>query len=202
METVLAERLDAIAAQRVFRVLMDTMARPGTVATLDRSPRWPSALLPLLCLADVETSFHLVCADDVVRGAVAQATGARLAPLAVADFVVALGPMDAGVVGTLNIGTANAPERGARVVLACDSLREADDVGDGSDDAVCLRLSGPGIKGASTQLVVGGTDAAVFAAIAKANAAFPAGIDVFCVTPEGRVAAVPRSCRLSIEGER
>ncbi|MFC7583667.1 phosphonate C-P lyase system protein PhnH [Nonomuraea antimicrobica] len=61
-----------------------------------------------------------------------------------------------------------------------------------------LTLSGPGVPG-TRRLRVAGLHRDVFAALAAANAAFPAGIDTFLVARDGTVAGLPRSTRIEIE---
>jgi alpha-D-ribose 1-methylphosphonate 5-triphosphate synthase subunit PhnH len=63
---------------------------------------------------------------------------------------------------------------------------------------VTLSLSGPGVPG-TRQLAVRGLPPAVFDAISEANQAFPAGIDTFLVTADGKVAGLPRSVRIDTE---
>jgi alpha-D-ribose 1-methylphosphonate 5-triphosphate synthase subunit PhnH len=71
--------------------------------------------------------------------------------------------------------------------MACRRLRA------GSAGELTLRLSGPGIPGTRT-LGVDGLGRDVLEAMAAANAKPPAGIDVWLIDDEGRIAALPRTC--------
>lgn len=189
-------RLSADRSQAVFRGLLDALSRPGLVVgpPADAPTDVPAALLGVLALADVDLTVAILAADDAIgwSAVVRTATGARPAPLEQADMVVALRAPSPGEVGVVERGDPTAPERGARLFLACDSL-----VGSDRGD-VALRLEGPGVP-ASRRLIVAGLPAAVFAAIADANRGFPAGIDTWLVAADGAVAGLPRSTRITVE---
>jgi len=189
-----AARLDGQRSQRAFRALLETASRPGTVADLAAvalPAEVPPVLIVPLALADVEVSVAVLGdADgrwwDVVR----DATGARPAPLDAADVVVAIGPLSADDVAAIRRGTAEEPEGGARVALACTGLH-----GGGPGGELVLELTGPGVDG-HRLLGIDGIAPEVIDAIAAANAAFPRGIDTWLAAPDGRLAGIPRSTRI------
>jgi alpha-D-ribose 1-methylphosphonate 5-triphosphate synthase subunit PhnH len=94
-------------------------------------------------------------------------------------------------VSDLLTGTALAPEDAARLTIAVDDL---DAHGDG---AVVLR--GPGVPG-ERRLCVRGLDRKTLLSLGRASGTFPAGIDTWLVTADGRVAAIPRSTTVT-QGE-
>ena len=186
--TSVIEILDSSSAQQVFRTLLDTLAQPGTVKQLAAELVWPgnSALLPALCLADIETSLHVITDDAILASAMLAATGAKAAALDDADIVVALRAINAEQSGRIKRGSAAAPENGARVMLTCHALNDERGL---DEPGLELALRGPGVDGVGV-LKVAGLDRQVFEAIARANDAFPCGIDVHLITPTGRVAAL------------
>ncbi|MGE0879088.1 MAG: phosphonate C-P lyase system protein PhnH [Acidimicrobiia bacterium] len=192
------EILDSSSAQQVFRTLLDTLAQPGTVKQLTGDLGWSrnSALLPVLCLADIETSLHVITDDPVLASATLGATDAKAAAIEEADIVVALRAITAEQIGRIKRGSAAAPENGARVVLACHALG---DPGVIDETGVELALRGPGVDGIRV-LKVAGLDRQVFEAIARANDRFPCGIDVHLITPTGLVAALSRSTTIDMQG--
>lgn len=190
-----ATYLDAEACRRVFRVLMATSAEPGTIGRLPDAvlgQPWPPALALPLCLADLETSVavrgshgpELACSISAATGAVSTVVGE-------ADQVVFLDAVETGDVDALRVGTADAPEHGAKVAIAVARLQ--DQPGDGAA-SLELELSGPGVPGTRT-LVVTGLRSPAVAALQRRNAAYPAGIDVWLIADDGLVAALPRTTR-------
>jgi alpha-D-ribose 1-methylphosphonate 5-triphosphate synthase subunit PhnH len=176
-------------SQAVFRVLLDTLARPGTVRALPSS--WVSlGLPPALCLpmalADLGVNVAVVGDDGSWARHLAAATGATVTEPADAWTVSCLTPLTADVVETLPIGTAEIPEAGARLCVTVDSL---------GTGPVELTLSGPGVPGRHL-LAVDGIDPEALDALAVANGFFPAGIDTWLVTPDGEIAALSRSTRV------
>lgn len=125
-ELVARARLDHGASQRSFRALLDTAARPGALASLpdDAAPGLPRALVPALALADVDVTVAVL--DDaratLWQDALRTATGARSGPPTAAQMVVALRPPRPAEVAGLERGTADAPERAARLIIACRTM--------------------------------------------------------------------------------
>jgi alpha-D-ribose 1-methylphosphonate 5-triphosphate synthase subunit PhnH len=182
----IAERLTPRASQAVFRVLLDSLARPGQVLALPQPEPGPG-IVPL-ALAVVGSPVA-VLGDPAWERTVCRATGARAAAPGDASLVAIYGAADAAaVIPRLRRGSALAPEDGAKAGLACRGLSA-----DGSGE-VTLELSGPGVPG-QARLGVDGLGRAVFDALREANARFPAGIDVWLVDSRGQVAGLPRSAR-------
>jgi alpha-D-ribose 1-methylphosphonate 5-triphosphate synthase subunit PhnH len=184
--TTTAPVLDADAAQRAFRAVLDALARPGTPMALPPVADMPPALLPVLALADLDTPV-CVLGDDEVAGtwadALATATLAPVAPLAEARLVTALRPLVIGELGTVRTGSPAAPEEAALLAMAVPGL----------DGGPALRLSGPGIPDTRT-IAPRGLPADLVAA--RAATAFPAGVDLLLVSPDGQLLGVPRSTRM------
>jgi alpha-D-ribose 1-methylphosphonate 5-triphosphate synthase subunit PhnH len=198
-------RLDADASRRAFDTLMRTLAEPGRVLPLDdlRPDGAHPVVLLALVLADVDLRVGF---DDAVPAAVVaavrEATGAVRGAPAESHLSVLEAP-DASTVAALPRGSGLAPEHGARVALRVHDLREHDlrehdlrEHDDGGAAELLLTLRGPGVPGVRT-LAVDGLAVEVVDAIVEANAAFPAGIDCWLFSDTGRVAAIPRSSRLT-----
>ncbi|MGW5364788.1 phosphonate C-P lyase system protein PhnH [Actinopolymorpha pittospori] len=191
-ERARAIRLNPFAAQCVFDQLLDSLARPGTLAQLEFPPGVPPASLPAVALADVEVRVAVLEDGAGWADPVYAVTGAPPAPAAEADMVVALRPVTAEEVTTLRRGTAYAPEDGARLVIAVERL-------DSETGPLRLALSGPGVPGERT-VAVTGLDHTVVTALARVNSDFPAGVDVHLVAADGVLVSVPRSVRIRIAG--
>jgi alpha-D-ribose 1-methylphosphonate 5-triphosphate synthase subunit PhnH len=193
-----AARLTGARSQRAFSALLDTLARPGSIASLtdvglpDAVP--PVFVLPL-ALADVEVSVAVPDSTTWERFLV-DVTGARLASADRASMVVYLAPPDRDAVLGLRRGTDEAPEGGARVAIAVDRLRPHG-TGTADTDEIVVELSGPGVDGAR-RMAVAGLPATVLDAVATANRGFPSGIDTWLVARDGSIAAISRSTRLAL----
>jgi alpha-D-ribose 1-methylphosphonate 5-triphosphate synthase subunit PhnH len=190
---VAAARLEGERSQQAFRALLDALARPGTVvdlAPVGLPAEVPAALVVPLALADVEISVA-VLGDDHGRwgGLLADATGARPAPVGEADVVVALAPPRPADLRAARRGTAEEPDRGSRWSISCTGLHPAGRRGD-----VVVELDGPGVDGID-HLGVDGLPAGLVDTLAEVNADFPRGIDVWLSTPDGCLAGLPRSTR-------
>jgi alpha-D-ribose 1-methylphosphonate 5-triphosphate synthase subunit PhnH len=178
-------------AQRVFRVLLDALARPGTCGTLDialdpaLAPRPAAAYAALLALADYGTPVWLAAADDVLAQSVRFHTGAPLAQdpgdaafAYVAD--AALLPPPAAFAG----GTPEAPQDSATVFVRVDAL----------SGGRPLVLSGPGIASHALIAPVGLPDTFWDARAALAKRA-PCGIDCYLICADA-VIGIPRTTRV------
>ena len=176
------------AAQRVFRVVLDAMARPGSIGRVAGPPALPPGLRPaaaaiLLTLADADTpvwtdagdaatawlAFHTGCA------CVTEPDGAFFAHAHRAPPPLPL----------LRQGSAAAPQLSATLILEVASLR----AGGG------WRLAGPGIDG-EARLAVDGLPARFLAELAENAARYPSGVDVLLCAGD-RIAALPRTTRVA-----
>jgi alpha-D-ribose 1-methylphosphonate 5-triphosphate synthase subunit PhnH len=185
-------------SQRIFRAVLDALARPGTLGRLPSVPGYPAALLPLLALADLSTPACVLHDDDGGGwpGAVRALTSAPVTALSEARLVAALRPVTPVELAEVRTGTVAAPEEGALVTLAVGpfpggsggSSPRASTAPNGSPRL----LRGPGISG-SRELRAAGLPAGFATARRRLTEAFPAGADFLLVAPDGTVAGLPRT---------
>jgi alpha-D-ribose 1-methylphosphonate 5-triphosphate synthase subunit PhnH len=181
-------RLDTFASQANFRLLLETLSRPGSIRQLPE-PALGAAVVPLT-LADVETTVA-VTGDGVAADELVLATGALAVSLEDAELVACTGLTSPAIIRRLRRGSALNPEQGAKVGIECRRLRS------GGSAGVRLRVTGPGVAGVAV-LGVEGLDADLFEAVRSANAETPAGIDIWLVDADGQLAGLPRSCQLEV----
>jgi alpha-D-ribose 1-methylphosphonate 5-triphosphate synthase subunit PhnH len=170
--------------QRLFRHLLDVMARPGTVsrdaALLQGRPAWLGLLATLLdgtvSIADRDGLMD----DDSLRLCEAPATRCEEARFILADGG---SPPDFKPL----LGTLESPELGATVIL------RVAEIGAG---ATALTLTGPGIDG-HRRLVVDGLDAAWLEQRQSWCAHFPQGIDIILADSDG-FAALSRTTSIAL----
>jgi alpha-D-ribose 1-methylphosphonate 5-triphosphate synthase subunit PhnH len=196
-------------AQQTFRALLDAMARPGSVHELP--PVAAAGIVPpptgqadrplsvgtaavLLTLLDAECSVRLAgsLASPPALAYLRFHTGVRPAlPGEAAAFCVTRGAdADAALWQRLELGSDEAPQRGATLIVEVDALG-------GAGAATRLRLAGPGI--ATTQgLAVGGLSPAFWAWRSALAPLLPRGIELILVCG-ARIAAIPRTTRIELD---
>lgn len=173
----------AIDAAKVFRAVMEAMARPGTLhnvaGALPPDGLSVAAGAAILTLCDADTGVHLAGhADrDDIRGWIAFHTGAPIVDAGNCDFAVgvwsALAPLE-----TYKIGTPEYPDRSATLIVEGDALAQNG-----------ATLSGPGIKDRA-QLSLPETEP-----FQRNARQFPLGLD-FIFTSGAQLAALPRSTQV------
>jgi alpha-D-ribose 1-methylphosphonate 5-triphosphate synthase subunit PhnH len=187
--------------QVTFRVLLDVMARPGTVRPLPVAARdapvnpWLAAALVTLLDHEVSLAVEPFDGADRVELFVRQRTATPWAAVEDADFVVASADsLDAGLPLKLRQGTLAYPNDSATLVILVPSLDQA------RTDGLVLKLAGPGVPAGHT-FRVAGLAPALFAARDEV-AEYPRGIDIILIDPAGQVAALPRSTAIEVAAER
>lgn len=180
-------------SQRVFRAIMDALARPGLIQPLAAGLEPPAPLTPelaavALALADHEAPLWL---DGPLAGAPAVAeylrfhTGAPLAARpAEAAFALVADPERLPALDAFALGTQQYPDRSTTLVLAVETLAQTGG----------LSLHGPGIADRAT-LGAAPLPPDFSARFAANRALFPRGIDLILVAPS-RVAGLPRTTEL------
>jgi alpha-D-ribose 1-methylphosphonate 5-triphosphate synthase subunit PhnH len=177
-------------SSRAFRVLLEAMAHPATIARLDLAlPRIdgadPAALATLLTLVDVDTPLWLAGhAQPALTGYLRFHCGCRIvADPGSAHFALLSRAVRASRAFVLPVGSDEYPDRSATAVVEVASLREG----------VAQRVRGPGIRTSASLAPV--VDAGFWSAW-RANAAlYPCGIDII-FTCGNELMALPRSSRL------
>jgi alpha-D-ribose 1-methylphosphonate 5-triphosphate synthase subunit PhnH len=185
--------------QHVFRILLDTLARPGKIATLgDVLPaaRAPAeyacraelaAFAALLTLCDYTTPVWLAELDTALASALRFHTGAPIvddagaAAFAYVHQVSALPPLE-----RFALGDPEAPEHSATLLIRVDALS-------GGTPVV---LRGPGIEHAQTFSPVG-LPARFWQQRAELAPLFPCGIDCYFVCGDALV-GLPRTTRVEL----
>ena len=181
-------------AQANFREALDCLSRPGTLGKLAPAafplPGARAAYALLLALADQEVSIAVLGGDEPLARFASLGTGARLAEPATAWYVLCLA--DPGQqLAELRRGTDEFPEDGATAIVCVERLGEG---------ALSLSLTGPGIR-QDTQLRLSGLSHDAIRARNTACGQYPLGIDLFLVDADGRVAGIPRTTRITVEGQ-
>jgi alpha-D-ribose 1-methylphosphonate 5-triphosphate synthase subunit PhnH len=192
---------EVLAAQRTFRMLIEALARPGTICALpDRIPDAPAdvnphAALVAFTLLDQEVKFAAAGPQaETLAAYISRRTGARRSPPEEASFLFGHGDDSETPLGRLPRGSPEFPELGGTAVLTVGRVSERAERGDGGrTDA--LVLSGPGVVAAAT-VYIRGLAPAVVDAFRRQNREYPQGIDAFLVGRDGRLVGLPRTARI------
>ena len=193
--------------QVTFRVLLDAMARPGTVRQLPVAARdapvnpWLAAVLVTLLDHEVSLAVEPFDGADALERFVRQRTSVPPATVDQADFVVASSTrLDPSLPLRLRQGTLAYPNDSATLLILVPALdqasRPADAAGKPNVDGLLLELAGPGVP-AGHRVRVAGLTPSLFEARDDV-AEYPCGIDIILVDPSGRVATLPRSTAIQV----
>jgi len=177
--------------QRVFRLLLDAMARPGTEADLSRWTGGKHAYLTILAsLCDGGTT--LADPDDLLSTEDLRFLACPPADIARAAFIAARGDTAPPAWFQPQLGTLTAPELGATILLCIETLAAK-----GGDGPRAI-LSGPGIEG-EKRCELGTLHPAWMERRAGWVSFFPLGAD-FIICDRSRAVALPRTTRAVICG--
>jgi alpha-D-ribose 1-methylphosphonate 5-triphosphate synthase subunit PhnH len=183
--------------QRIYRLMLDAMARPGKVNFLPELRLNPpsglnqAAAAVALTLFDSETGFCVLPSNQAINDYIMFNTSAAVCPVNLAEFIIVCGKEYHAQLRDVCSGTLLSPEKGATLIIMVDSLA-ADASG------IKLQLSGPGIKDHSF-LYISGLDKDNIQTISEMNQEYPLGVDIIYADNAGNVACVPRSSSLRWE---
>jgi alpha-D-ribose 1-methylphosphonate 5-triphosphate synthase subunit PhnH len=182
----------AAREQQTFRVLLEAMARPGSINRLPLHTAggdYASAISVIEALVDHEVTFAVEPpASDLIEVILRQTGGRRASP-GEAEYVLTNSVELSRVLGEVMAGNIEQPDKGATV--ACLVAHLGVEAGAGEP----LAISGPGIDGRLVFWAEGfGADPRqVFA---ERNADPPLGVDLILLTSDGAVTCLPRYTRL------
>lgn len=179
--------------QRIFRAILLTMSRPGTVTVLGNWPKPPSQLHPAaaavcLALADVDTPIWLSPDAPVdIQTYLRFHCGSTIVTREdTSDFAVILDGNTLPDLTRFNPGTLEYPDKSSTLIIQVNSIG----VGSG------ITLTGPGIKD-ETQINVGGLNTDFWHLLQQNNRRFPLGYDVILATST-EIVSLPRTVQVGV----
>ncbi|MDK2947532.1 MAG: alpha-D-ribose 1-methylphosphonate 5-triphosphate synthase subunit PhnH [Methanolobus sp.] len=184
-------------SQNIFRILIDSMAKPGKINELPSIEIMPPVdnhypFLVLMTLLDREISFT-VCGDDAidlqsVSEYIELNTGSRLAGANNCDFMLVYGGSSNGQVCDAKLGTLRFPDDSSTAVYDVDSIS--------SSGNLMLELTGPGIK---DKCVIGidGIERSEIEDLVSLKE-YPLGIDAIFSDKNGKIVCIPRSTNVKV----
>ncbi|WP_025596477.1 phosphonate C-P lyase system protein PhnH [Burkholderia sp. WSM2230] len=181
-------------AQACFRVLLDALARPGTVRSVDVAlaehlpDHWSAAAFAaMLTLADFSTPVWLQHDDDALAQAIRFHTGAPIVQEAgVAAFAYIAHAPELPAPDEFALGTPEEPQGATTLFIRVDAL----------EGGRPLTLSGPGIESSISAAPLG-IDDTFWRARAALAAIAPCGIDCYLVCGRS-VIGIPRTTHVEL----
>jgi alpha-D-ribose 1-methylphosphonate 5-triphosphate synthase subunit PhnH len=187
---------EAAYTQKMFRILLSSMSRPGRVQSTEHLPHpaastgyHPSFLGIGLTVLDQEVSYSLPSSFGDLASLIRGMTMARQTHEEDADYMFIRGE-EAFDSTRLRKGTFLYPEQSATVICQVNVLTDEPVAG-----GLHLLLRGPGIK-ETQNLVIDTLHPLSLDSWLETNKEFPLGIDWIFVDQSGRVCAVPRSTEI------
>lgn len=205
---------DAVAfrLQKGFRALLDAMARPGELASLDAlapDAEYESSQTGLLrqtislgdILLDGQTSLAVAGPNgDAIAHALSRRTHVHIRGMEEASFCIIPGNLESEEVRravlALTPGTLESPHLSATCIIECSTLigQDRNGVRSGSTSGIeapsVWELSGPGVDGT---VRIACDCACALKAREERHDEFPCGIDIVFVDGAGHLACIPRS---------
>jgi|YelNatPaOPRAMG01_1025707.scaffolds.fasta_scaffold27603_3 alpha-D-ribose 1-methylphosphonate 5-triphosphate synthase subunit PhnH len=188
------------SSQRVFRKLLDCMARPGKVVEIREfeASAWNFTYVAAvaLTLMDEETTFATLGPGwEEFASFCKFHTGSKPVTAEKADFVFINGEYYSPELEKIRRGNLLFPDQGATVICRVSSIYSGELRSD--LEGIFLRLKGPGILG-ERELALNGLTKENLACLKKLNSEFPLGVDIILVSFNGNLACIPRSSNISI----
>lgn len=183
---------EVFEAQEHFRLIMDAMAKPGSIKTLDSEIivyegfSKASALIGF-ALLDSNTGFYQNYEENLDQYLILNTSSSPKSPEN-ADFLFLKEPnIEFQAIEEAAIGEPEYPEKGAFLIIEVSKISD-----EAFSKSLELILKGPGVKG-SKSIHVGGLSKKVLEAIQEKNMEYPLGVDTILTDPSGTLVCIPRS---------
>ena len=192
-ETIYDEVFDA---QENFRLLLDSMARPGKINVLPDMDILPptginkSSTLIALSLLNADASFISIATNSQeITNYLALNTGAIVASINTADYIFLNGDQAPALIDSAKHGNLSYPEESSTLIIDVNKISISPIL-----NAVQLILKGPGIE-TETVVYIDGINPHLLQAIKELNLEFPLGIDLMLTDKQNNLICIPRSNR-------
>lgn len=182
--------------QQVFKALMNALARPGVIFSIqDNLKKLPPEHAPLvaagLTLLDNWRTFA-VWSCSALSGQLRELTYGLPSPLEEADYIFL--PLGCGapcreVLARAKAGTLPEPHKSATILIALERLT----------GGPRSQLRGPGVDG-SLEITLPEEGLAWLRARQELAFEFPCGVDLFFLTPQGDIMGAPRKITMGGNG--
>lgn len=190
-------------SQRIFRMVLDSMSRPGKVNNINNSPKetdvyeYDSLLKVLITLLDNEVSFNMSPKmSEKFNKDVTNYTGSKISEIQLSDFYIARGDDTNDEISVLKNGSLVFPDESCTIVMAVNEIYK--DESSYNQNSIKLKLMGPGIKDCSF-VAMDGLNVQNIELIKQKNIEYPLGVDAILVDVHGNVLCLPRTVKIELE---
>lgn len=187
--------------QSVYRKVLSTMSRPGTVESLNKEVLkvdmdvncYKSTFLIMNMLLDREVSFSIVSKESVqLSNLISQMTYAEVKPIEEADYIFVLRDECDEALGEIienaKISDLIDPNKSATIISEFDEINVYDEK---IKERLNLIFKGPGIKEIQEVNISGNIE--WVNKRREKNEEYPLGIDLICVDKNENVLSIPRT---------
>jgi len=185
-------------AQEHFRLLLDSMSRPGKINTFPAVEIFPpeglnyGAALTGFALLNPDATYF-ICGENAegIADYLLINTAAQQADILTADYVfVPEGYFDESLSGA-RIGVPAYPEDSATFIVGCELISE-----NPHGNSLKLNLKGPGINGEAV-VFVSGLNPELLDFVIEQNSEYPLGLDLILTDESSNLICIPRSNKFS-----
>ena len=181
-------------AQQHFRLLLDSMARPGKINSFPATDILPpeglgqAAALTAFALLNPDVTYYIAAdnRDDIAAYLLVN-TASRQADISVADYIFLQEGHDALGLSEARIGTPIYPEDSATLIAGAILVSEQPHEG-----SLAITLKGPGVNG-EAKVFVSGINAGLLDFVNEQNAEYPLGTDLIITDRHNNILCIPRS---------
>jgi alpha-D-ribose 1-methylphosphonate 5-triphosphate synthase subunit PhnH len=181
-------------AQQHFRLLLDSMSRPGKINTFPEVDILPpdglnqASALTGFALLNPDVAYYIAGDNsDEIASYLLVNTASQQAEISVADYVFL--PEEYGVDGLeeARTGTPIYPEDSATFIASAEQISEQ--LHEGS---LAITLKGPGVNG-EAEVFVSGISPELLDFVKEQNSEYPLGIDLIITDRHNNILCIPRS---------
>ncbi|NJK97815.1 MAG: phosphonate C-P lyase system protein PhnH [Bacteroidales bacterium] len=184
-------------AQAHFRIILDSMARPGKVNNFGEirinAPGEfnPASALVAFALLNRDVTFFSATSAKEFNEYMVVNTHAVPSEIQKADFVFINGAGNGDLLLETNVGILEYPEKSATIIIDVENIYDVP-----KDQTFEIILRGPGVE-TEKRVYVRNISLSVLQALKEQNAEFPLGVDVILTDKEGNILCIPRSNNFS-----
>lgn len=185
-------------AQQHFRLLLDSMSRPGKINTFAPLEILPpdglnqAAALTGFALLNPDVTYFIAGhnSNDIATYLLIN-TSAQQAVAEEADYIFLPESHDAAGIEFIRTGTPTYPEDSATIIAAAAALSQ-----NPFEGAIKLTLKGPGVNG-EAEVFVSGISEQLLAFVKEQNSEYPLGTDLIITGRDNHILCIPRSNKFS-----